>query len=64
MSDKEQKKEENSAVNEKNGELLRWVTFKHANTAGMIIRPAMIAIAVSKISTFVVEPSMDTSFFI
>ena len=27
MSDKEQKKEETSAVNEKNGELLRWVTF-------------------------------------
>ena len=31
MSDKEQKKEENSAVNEKNGELLRWVTFKLGN---------------------------------
>ena len=36
---------------------------ENAKTAGMIIRPAMIAIAVSKISTFVVEPSMDTSFF-
>ena len=35
-----------------------------AKTAGMIIRPAIIAIAVSKISTFVVEPSIDTSFFI
>ena len=34
------------------------------NTAGMIIRPAMIAMAVSKISTFFVEPSMETSFFI
>ena len=31
MSDKEQKKEETSAVNEKNGELLRWVTFKLGN---------------------------------
>ena len=31
MSDKEQKKEETSAVNKKNGELLRWVTFKLGN---------------------------------
>ena len=34
-----------------------------ANTAGMIIRPAIMAMAVSKISTLVVESSMDTSFF-
>ena len=34
-----------------------------ANTAGMIIRPAIIAIAVSKISTFLVESSMEMSFF-
>ena len=34
-----------------------------ANTAGMIIRPAMMAMAVSKISTFRVELSMETSFF-
>ena len=33
-----------------------------ANTAGMIIRPAIMAIAVSKISTFWVESSMDISF--
>ena len=31
MSDQEQKKEETSAFNEKNGELLRWVTFKLGN---------------------------------
>ncbi len=37
---------------------------ENANTAGMIINPAIIAIAVSKISTFCVDPSMDTSFFI
>ena len=37
---------------------------ENANTAGMIIRPAMMAMAVSKISTFFVEPSMETSFFI
>ena len=36
----------------------------NAKTAGMIIRPAMMAIAVSKISTFPVDASMDTSFFI
>jgi len=34
-----------------------------ANTAGMIIRPAMMAMAVSKISTFSVDCSMDTFFF-
>ena len=34
------------------------------NTAGIIIRPAMIAMAVSKISTFSVDSSMETSFFI
>ena len=34
-----------------------------AKTAGMIMRPAMIAIAVSKISTFCVESSMEVSFF-
>ena len=32
-------------------------------TAGMIIRPAMMAMAVSKISTFSVDSSMETSFF-
>lgn len=32
------------------------------NTAGIIINPAIIAMAVSKISTFSVEPSMETSF--
>ena len=35
-----------------------------ANTAGMIIRPAIIAMAVSNTSTFLVESSIDTSFFI
>ena len=35
-----------------------------ANTAGMIMRPAMMAMAVSKTSTFRVESSMETSFFI
>ena len=34
-----------------------------ANTAGMIISPAMMAMTVSKISTLRVEPSMETSFF-
>lgn len=34
------------------------------NTAGIIINPAIIAMAVSKISTFSVEPSMETSFLI
>ena len=33
-----------------------------ANTAGMIIRPAIMAMAVSKISTFRVDSSMETSF--
>ena len=33
-------------------------------TAGMIIRPAMMAMAVSKTSTFSVDSSMETSFFI
>ena len=37
---------------------------ENANTAGMIIRPAIMAIAVSNTSTFLVEPSIDTSFFI
>ena len=37
---------------------------ENANTAGMIIRPAMIAIAVSNTSTFCVESSIDTSLFI
>ena len=35
-----------------------------ANTAGMIIRPAIIAIAVSNTSTFLVESSIEVSFFI
>ena len=35
-----------------------------ANTAGMIIRPAMMATAVSNISTFSVDSSMEMSFFI
>ena len=35
-----------------------------ANTAGMIISPAMIAMAVSKISTLVVDSSIEISFFI
>ena len=35
-----------------------------AKTAGMIISPAIMAMAVSKISTFLVEPSMEISFFI
>ena len=34
-----------------------------ANTAGMIIRPAMMAMAVSKTSTLRVELSIGTSFF-
>ena len=34
-----------------------------AKTAGMIIRPAMIAMAVSKISTLRVESSIEVSFF-
>ena len=34
-----------------------------ANTAGMIIRPAMMAMAVSKTSTLRVELSIETSFF-
>ena len=37
---------------------------ENAKTAGMIIRPAIIAIAVSKISTFLVESSMEVSFLI
>ena len=36
---------------------------ENANTAGIIIRPAIIAIAVSKNSTFLVESSIETSFF-
>ena len=36
---------------------------ENANTAGIIIRPAIIAIAVSNTSTFLVESSMDVSFF-
>ena len=35
-----------------------------AKIAGMIIRPAITAMAVSKISTVSVEPSMETLFFI
>ena len=35
-----------------------------ANTAGIIISPAIIAISVSNISTFLVESSMEISFFI
>ena len=35
-----------------------------AKTAGMIIRPAMMAMAVSNTSTFSVDSSMETSFFI
>ena len=35
-----------------------------ANTAGMIIRPASMAMPVSKISTLTVALSMDTSSFI
>ena len=37
---------------------------ENANTAGIIISPAIIAIAVSKISTFLVESSIATSLFI
>ena len=37
---------------------------ENANTAGIIISPAIIAMAVSKISTFLVDPSMEVSFFI
>lgn len=35
---------------------------ENANTAGIIISPAIIAIAVSKISTFFVDSSMEVSF--
>ena len=35
-----------------------------AKTAGIIIRPAIMAMAVSKISTFCVESSIEVSFFI
>ena len=35
-----------------------------ANTAGMIISPAIMAIAVSNISTCSVDSSIETSFFI
>lgn len=35
---------------------------ENANTAGMIISPAIIAIAVSNTSTFLVESSSDVSF--
>ena len=37
---------------------------ENAKTAGIIIRPAIIAIPVSNISTFLVEDSIGTSFFI
>ena len=37
---------------------------ENAKTAGMIIRPAIMAMAVSKISTLRVELSIDVSFFI
>ena len=36
---------------------------ENANTAGMIIRPAMTAMSVSKISTCSVDSSIETSFF-
>ena len=36
---------------------------ENENTAGMIISPAMMAMAVSKTSTLRVESSMETSFF-
>ena len=36
---------------------------ENANTAGMIMSPAIMAMAVSKISTLRVEPSMEMSFF-
>ena len=42
---------------------LVFCTMRQAKTAGMIMRPARIAIAVSKISTLVVASSIDTSFF-
>ena len=45
-------------------ELRLQVMSEKAKTAGMIISPAMIAIAVSKISTFSVDFSMEISFFI
>ena len=41
-----------------------WSPPEKANTAGIIIRLAMIAIAVSKISTCSVDSSMLTSFLI
>ena len=37
---------------------------ENAKTAGIIISPAIIAIAVSNTSTFLVESSMELSFFI
>ena len=37
---------------------------ENAKTAGMIIRPAIMAMAVSKTSTLRVEFSIDVSFFI
>ena len=37
---------------------------ENANTAGMIIRPAITAMSVSKISTCSVDSSIETSFFI
>ena len=37
---------------------------ENAKTAGIIISPAIMAIAVSKISTFFVDSSIETSFFI
>ena len=43
--------------------LARFDAPENAKTAGMIISPAMIAIAVSKTSTFLVESSIEMSFF-
>ena len=37
---------------------------ENANTAGIIISPAIIAMPVSNISTLVVDFSIETSFFI
>ena len=44
--------------------LARFDAPENAKTAGIIIRPAIIAIPVSNISTFLVEDSIGTSFFI
>ena len=51
-------------INIKDGPALRFSIFplEKANTAGIIINPAIIAIAVSNTSTFSVEFSIETSF--